>query len=88
MSEMDLMTYLTNMRQAFADNGLNIADLGVQGLSNSTDFSEASEEMLRTWASAVAGEEGKTLLYKDQYAKQVRDANIQRYTHNDTMYNA
>ena len=88
MSEMDLMTYLTNMRQAFADQGLNIADLGIQGLSNNVDFSEASEDTLREWAKAVASEEGNATLYKNQYAKQVRDANIQRYTHNDAMYNA
>ena len=88
MGDMDLMSYITDMRQAFADQGLNISDLGIEGLTNLTDISKASSEQLKTWASAIALEGGKVNLYEQDYEKKLREANIQRYTHNDTSYNA
>jgi hypothetical protein len=64
MGDMDLMSYITDMRQAFADQGLNISDLGIEGLTNLTDISKASSEQLKTWASAIALEGGKVNLYE------------------------
>jgi hypothetical protein len=88
MGDMDRMSYITKMRQDFADQGLNISDLGIEGLTNLTDISKASSEQLKTWASAIALEGGKTAIYEQDYKEKIREANIQRYTHNDASYNA
>ena len=88
MGRNDLLNYLTNMRHDFATEGLDIADLGVTGLSNETNFSKLSDEQLLTMATAVAGEAGKKAVYEKDYQKQVYDANVLRYTRNDASYNA
>jgi hypothetical protein len=88
MGRMDLLDYLTNMRYSFASEGLNIADLGVTGLSNETNFSKADNSQLLAWATAIASEIGKKTAYETDYAKQVYDANVLRYTKNDASYNA
>jgi hypothetical protein len=69
MGRNDLLNYLTNMRHDFATEGLNIADLGVTGLSNETNFSKLSDEQLLTMATAVASEAGKKLAYETDYQK-------------------
>ena len=88
MGKMDLLTYLTNMRQAFADASLDIADLGIQGLSGTVDFSKVSLEDLQSWAQQIAAENGKKPLYDTEYQKQLEEANVQRYTYNEASYNA
>ena len=88
MDQLGLMTYITNMRQAFVNESLDIADLGIEGLSNSTDISKISEDKLREWAQAIAQEGGKSSLYKEEYKKNVQEANVQRYLQNDATYNA
>jgi hypothetical protein len=88
MGRMDLLDYLTNMRYSFASEGLNIADLGVTGLSNETNFSKADNSQLLAWATAIASEIGKKTAYETDYAKQVYDANVLRYTKNEASYNA
>jgi hypothetical protein len=88
MGHLDLMTYLTDMRNEFATKNLNIEDLGIAGLSNTTDFSQVSEEKLKEWAEAIASEGAKAGIYATDYATQVRSANVQRYTYNEARYNA
>lgn len=88
MDEFGLMTYLTDLREAFQQKGLDIADFGIAGLTGATDFSKASAEQLREWADAIAIEGGKNAAYKNEYADSVEKANIQRYTYNDAAYNA
>ena len=88
MDSSELITYITDMRLAIADKGHNIADLGIAGLSNSTELSKATTEQLREWAQQVAAEGGKAELYEKSYKEGLKQANIQRYTHNDASYNA
>jgi hypothetical protein len=88
MDTLDLLTYLTDMRYNIAAEGLDIADLGISGLSNNTDFSKADKDTLVTWATALASEGGKQNQYKTTYADQLYDANVLRYTKNDASYNA
>ena len=88
MGSLDLMTYLIDMRDKFAQQNLNIEDLGIAGLSNTTDFSKVSEATLREWAGAIASEGVKAGIYEDEYKRQTRDANILRFTHNEASYNA
>jgi hypothetical protein len=88
MSEYDMMNYLTDIRAKFNEKGLNISDFGIEGLTNQTDFSKASAEQLRKWVSQIVTEGGMADVYKDDYAKGVRKANIYRYTQNDAAYNA
>ena len=88
MGRMDLLNYLTNVRHSISSEGLNIADLGVTGLSNETDFSKAGNSQLLAWATAIASEIGKKTVYETDYAKQVYDANVLRYVKNDASYNA
>ena len=88
MDTIDLLTYLTDMRYNIAASGLDIAELGISGLSNNTEFSKADKDTLVTWATALASEGGKQNQYKTTYADQLYDANVLRYTRNDASYNA
>ena len=88
MNETQARDYLTEMRQRFLTSGLNIEDFGIEGLSNTTDFSQLSAEQIKKMAKELALEGGKASVYKQDYAKGLRQANIQRFTHNDAIYNA
>lgn len=88
MSEYDMMNYLTDIRAKFNKNGLNISDFGIEGLTNQTDFSKAGAEQLRKWVSQIVIEGGLADVYKTDYAKRLRKANVVRYTQNDALYNA
>jgi hypothetical protein len=88
MDDLDLMSYLTQMRDEFAKKNLNIADFGIAGLSNETDFSRATTEQLKEWAKNIALEGGKSAVYSEDYAENVKRANILRYSHNTASYNA
>lgn len=88
MDTIDLLTYLTDMRYNITASGLDIKDLGIPGLSNNVEFSEADRDTLVTWATALANEGGKLNQYKTAYADQLYDANVTRYTRNDASYNA
>ena len=88
MDTIDLLTYLTDMRYNIAASGLDIADLGISGLNNNTEFFKADKDTLVTWATALASEGGKQNQYKNTYADQLYDANVLRYLKNDASYNA
>ena len=88
MGDFDLMTYLTDMASSAAAKNLDLKDFGIAGLSNTTDFSKATSEQLKQWAEALAVEGGKQVVYENDYAKGLKQANIVRFTGNDAFYNA
>jgi hypothetical protein len=88
MSNFDLMEYLTAMREKVSAGGYDLADFGIAGLSNTTNFSKATTEQLKEWAGAIALEGGKEAVYRLDYAKGVDEANIARFSQNNAHFNA
>ena len=88
MDEEQRMEYLNHMRNVLVSQGKNLEDFGIAGLGSMTDFSTATAEQLKEWAEAIAAEGAKQATYEEDYAKQLRAANVQRYTYNDASFNA
>ena len=86
MSEDFLRYYIGEMREAASLYG-NVDALGVAGLANNTDISAITDiSELRRIATELAG--FNLITYEQDYAKGMRAANIEAYTHNASLFNA
>jgi hypothetical protein len=72
------------MRKAFAEQGRDISDFGIAGLSLSTDLNVASADQIDTWANALAAEIGNAFAYANTYADNMKQANIVQYASKNT----
>jgi hypothetical protein len=76
MGEAELQNYLMTMRQALSSKGYDLGALGIEGLGMDTSFMTSSLEDLKKWAEAVARLGANVELYKEDFAENVRKANI------------
>lgn len=88
MDNATLYKYLSTMRDAFVAGGRDMANLGIEGLSNNTSFFGQSTEQLLEWAKGLAQLVANQKIYKEEYTEGVRRANVQAYIGNEASYNA
>ena len=90
-NENELRLYLNEVRNAMSAQGLDLANIGEVGLSNQTSFFSESltkDDLLRM-AEAIEAQRGKKLIYDNDYAENMRQANITVYAQDNTAaYNA
>lgn len=86
MDEQELIDYLMTMRTATMATGHNLSEFGIAGLADDTVFSALSVEELKRMASALA--ELNLVTFQEDYADAVRAGNIERYSHNTSLFNA
>ena len=86
MDEKLLRQYLSTVQQRSAEQGLDVADLGLKGFSNATDLNDVSitKDQLLEWAEAFAATGGQGTYYQQLKDKNMREADILGYTYNNT----
>ena len=86
MNQGQLVNYLSQMRAAAISQGGDLKEFGIPGLSNDVSFKDLDTDTLRTMATSLA--KLSVTEFETAFAEGMSSANIERYTHNTSLYNA
>ena len=86
MNEAQLRAYLNEAISKSAEQGKDVADLGVAGFSNTSDlYAEGvDKETLLKWAQAFAATGGQKIVYEEQKKEGMHQANVLEYAYRNT----
>ena len=85
----DMRSWLINTTMQFAEEGLDIKNLGIEGLHAGANFSGADDATIKKWTEEVLGYKGQEKVLEEKLATDARNANVATYsTVNSYEFNA